>query len=64
MERVVDETVRVVSTWCAELDAMVNDLPGQLAGLGEADILIRLRNRIELLKHNARTAFERHVTHP
>lgn len=63
VERVVDETVRVVSTWCAELDAMVNDLPGQLAGLPEADILIRLRNRIELLKNNARTAFERHVTH-
>lgn len=64
VERVVDETVRVVSTWCAELDAMANDLPGQLAGLGEADILIRLRNRIELVKQNARTAFEHCVANP
>lgn len=58
VEQVINETVKVVSAWCAELDALVNDLPGQLAGLSEADILVRLKSRIELLKLNARDSFE------
>ena len=52
-----ETAIRVVSTWCAELDALVGDLPGQLAGLTEAQIQPKLRSRIELLKANAREGF-------
>lgn len=38
------------SKWSAELDALVGDMPGQLAGLPEAAIQTKLRARIELLK--------------
>jgi hypothetical protein len=50
--------VRVISTWCAELDALVGDLPGQIAGLPEADIQPRLRARIELLKSSCKKSFQ------
>lgn len=53
-----ETATRVVSVWCSELDALVGDLPGQLAGLTEADIQPRLRARIELLKANARQSIE------
>ena len=53
-----ETATRVVSVWCSELDALVGDLPGQLAGLTEADIQPRLRSRIELLKANARQSVE------
>lgn len=53
-----ETATRVVSVWCSELDALVGDLPGQLAGLTEADIQPRLRARIELLKANARQTIE------
>jgi hypothetical protein len=53
-----ETATRVVSVWCSELDALVGDLPGQLAGLGEADIQPKLRARIELLKANARHSIE------
>jgi transposase len=52
-----ETATRVVSVWCSELDALVGDLPGQLAGLTEAEIQPKLRNRIELLKANAREGF-------
>ncbi|CAB4134574.1 hypothetical protein UFOVP781_16 [uncultured Caudovirales phage] len=52
-----ETATRVVSVWCSELDALVGDLPGQLAGLNEADIQPKLRARIELLKANARHGF-------
>lgn len=52
-----ETATRVVSVWCSELDALVGDLPGQLAGLNEADIQPKLRARIELLKANARQGF-------
>ena len=52
-----ETATRVVSVWCSELDALVGDLPGQLAGLTEADIQPKLRARIELLKANARQGF-------
>ena len=58
VEQVVEETIRVVAIWCAELDALVNDLPGQLAGLTETEIQPKLRSRLELLKLNARASFE------
>jgi hypothetical protein len=58
VEQVVEETIRVVATWCAEIDALVNDLPGQLAGLTETEIQPKLRSRLELLKLNARASFE------
>jgi hypothetical protein len=61
VEQVVEETIRVVATWCAELDALVNDLPGQLAGLTETEIQPKLRSRLELLKLNARASFEHHT---
>ena len=38
------------SKWSAELDALVGDLPGQLAGLNEPQIQTKLRARIEVLK--------------
>lgn len=53
-----ETATRVVSVWCSELDALVGDLPGQLAGLNEADIQPKLRARIELLKANARHSIE------
>ena len=53
-----ETATRVVSVWCSELDALVGDLPGQLAGLTEADIQPKLRARIELLKANARHSIE------
>ena len=53
-----ENATRVVSVWCSELDALVGDLPGQLAGLSEADIQPKLRARIELLKANARHSIE------
>lgn len=57
-KRMVYETgVRVISTWCAELDALVGDLPGQIAGLPEADIQPRLKARIELLKSSCKKSF-------
>lgn len=49
--------IKVVSVWCAELDALVSDLPGQIGGLGEAEILPKLKARIELLKRNAKEGF-------
>jgi hypothetical protein len=52
-----ETATRVVSVWCSELDALVGDLPGQLAGLTEAQIQPKLRSRIELLKANAREGF-------
>ena len=52
-----ETATRVVSVWCSELDALVGDLPGQLAGLNESDIQPKLRARIELLKANARQGF-------
>ena len=48
---------KVVAVWCSELDALVGDLPGQLAGLTEAEMQPRLKSRIELLKCNARDGF-------
>lgn len=53
-----ETATRVVSVWCSELDALVGDLPGQLAGLTEADIQPKLRARIELLKANARHSID------
>ena len=58
VDEVRETATRVVSIWCSELDALVGDLPGQLAGLTEADIQPRLRSRIELLKANARQSVE------
>ena len=58
VDDVRETATRVVSVWCSELDALVGDLPGQLAGLSEADIQPRLRSRIELLKANARQSVE------
>ena len=52
-----ETATRVVAVWCSELDALVGDLPGQLAGLTEAEIQPKLRSRIELLKSNAREGF-------
>jgi hypothetical protein len=52
-----ETAVRIVSVWCSELDALVGDLPGQLAGLSEAEIQPKLRSRIELLKANAKEGF-------
>jgi hypothetical protein len=52
-----ETAVRIVSVWCSELDALVGDLPGQLAGLSEPEIQPKLRSRIELLKANAREGF-------
>jgi hypothetical protein len=52
-----ETATRVVAVWCSELDALVGDLPGQLAGLTEAEIQPKLRGRIELLKANAREGF-------
>jgi hypothetical protein len=52
-----ETAVRIVSVWCSELDALVGDLPGQLAGLSEQDIQPKLRSRIELLKANAKEGF-------
>jgi len=52
-----ETATRVVAVWCSELDALVGDLPGQLAGLTEAEIQPKLRSRIELLKANARDGF-------
>lgn len=53
-----ETATRVVSVWCSELDALVGDLPGQLAGLAESEIQPKLRLRIELLKANARHSIE------
>jgi hypothetical protein len=53
-----ETATRVVAVWCSELDALVGDLPGQLAGLTEADIQPKLRARIELLKANARHSID------
>lgn len=53
-----ETATRVVSVWCSELDALVGDLPGQLAGLAESEIQPKLRARIELLKANARHSIE------
>jgi hypothetical protein len=52
-----ETAVNVLSIWCAELDALVGDLPGQLAGLSEPEIQPRLRSRIEILKANAKKGF-------
>lgn len=52
-----ETAVRIVSVWCSELDALVGDLPGQLAGLSEQEIQPKLRSRIELLKANAKEGF-------
>lgn len=52
-----ETAVRIVSIWCSELDALVGDLPGQLAGLSEPEIQPKLRSRIELLKANAKEGF-------
>ena len=52
-----ETAVRVVSVWCAELDALVGDLPGQLEGLTGAQMLPKLRARVELLKSNAKEGF-------
>ena len=52
-----ETATRVVAVWCSELDALVGDLPGQLAGLTEAEIQPKLRSRIELLKATAREGF-------
>lgn len=55
IDEVRETCTQVASVWCSELDALVGDLPGQLAGLSEAEIQPKLRSRIELLKTNART---------
>jgi len=49
--------VKIISVWCSELDALVGDLPGQLAGLPEREIQPKLRSRIELLKANCKNGF-------
>jgi len=56
-EVVKDTCARIAAVWCSELDALVGDLPGQLAGLAEAEIQPKLRTRIELLKKNATASF-------
>ena len=58
VDEVRENATRVVSVWCSELDALVGDLPGQLAGLAESEIQPKLRLRIELLKANARHSIE------
>ena len=50
--------VRIASIWCSELDAMVSDLPGQVAGLNEAEVQPKLKARIELLKAKIRAQME------
>jgi len=57
IDDVRETCIKVVSVWCAELDALVSDLPGQIGGLGEAEILPKLKARIELLKRNATQGF-------
>lgn len=52
-----ETAARIVSVWCSELDALVGDLPGQLAGLSEAEILPKLRSRVEMLKGAAKEGF-------
>lgn len=57
----VDAVKAAATRWaierCGELDALVGDLPGQLAGLPEADVKRVLTNRVEYLKRTAREAF-------
>ena len=59
----VDAVVAASTRWaverCGELDALVGDLPGQLAGLPEADVKRVLATRVEHLKRTAREAFAR-----
>jgi hypothetical protein len=59
----VDAVVAASTRWaverCGELDALVGDLPGQLAGLPEADVKRVLTNRVEHLKRTAREGFAR-----
>lgn len=56
-EQMRQDAIHAVAIWCSELDALVSDLPGQLAGLSEPEILPKLRSRIELLKTNCRTIY-------
>jgi hypothetical protein len=44
---------RILSIWCSEIDALVNDLPGQIGGLSENEMLPKLKSRGEMLKRNA-----------
>ncbi len=57
----VDAVVAASTRWaverCAELDVMVGDMPGQLAGLPEADVRRILAGRIEHLKRTAKEGF-------
>jgi hypothetical protein len=58
VETVREQGIRIASIWCSELDAMVSDLPGQVAGLSEAELQPRLKTRIETLKTKIRHQME------
>jgi hypothetical protein len=57
-QTVREQGIRIASIWCSELDAMVSDLPGQVAGLSEAELQPRLKTRIETLKTKIRHQME------
>jgi hypothetical protein len=59
-----ENTARVVSGWCAQLDALVGDLPGQIAGLDAPSIRRVLERRLALLKEGCRTDFAKMDAHP
>jgi len=59
VDAVYAASVRWATERCGELDALVGDLPGQLAGLPEADVKRILTNRVDHLKRTAREAFAR-----
>lgn len=56
-ELVRQSAIKAAAIWCGELDAMVQDMAGQVAGLSEAEVLPKMRNRAELLKVTCRAAF-------
>lgn len=57
-QSVREQGMRIASVWCSELDAMVSDLPGQVAGLSEAELQPKLKARIETLKTKIRHQME------
>lgn len=58
VQEIRETGIRIASIWCSELDAMVSDLPGQVAGLSEAELQPKLRARIEALKVKIRHQME------
>jgi transcriptional regulator with XRE-family HTH domain len=56
---VTEAAMRASAVFCSQLDALLGDAPGLLAGLDEVGVMKLLRARVDAMKRNIREDLER-----